>query len=136
MPNLPQSFFVWIMNNSISYFKLFFVFSDSSYRFFWVFASLLCLTFFSLIHFALFHFHSFGLPYTPSHLHPYSPFIHTHKHWLPDLPPVSVVAEKYGRKASWQKSMTNLDSVSKSRGFANKDPCSQSYGFSSGHVQT
>ena len=31
--------------------------------------------------------------------------------------------------------MTNLDSVLKSRGFADKDPYSQSYGFSSGHVQ-
>ena len=38
----------------------------------------------------------------------------------------------FGRKA-----MTNLDSVFKSRHyFANKGSCSQSYGFSSSHVQT
>ena len=34
-----------------------------------------------------------------------------------------------------KKAMTNLDSVSKSRGFADKDPYSQSYGFFSGRVQ-
>ena len=34
-----------------------------------------------------------------------------------------------------RKVMTNLDSILKSRDyFANKDPCSQSYGFSSSHV--
>ena len=32
------------------------------------------------------------------------------------------------------KVMTNLGSILKSRDFANKDPSSQSYGFSSGHV--
>ena len=35
----------------------------------------------------------------------------------------------FGRKV-----MTNLDSISKSRDFANKGPSSQGYGFSSGHV--
>ena len=30
--------------------------------------------------------------------------------------------------------MTNLDSIFKSRDFANKDLSSQGYGFSSGHV--
>ena len=30
--------------------------------------------------------------------------------------------------------MTNLDSILKSRDFANKGPSSQSYGFSSSHV--
>ena len=36
-----------------------------------------------------------------------------------------------------RKAMTNLDSVFKSRHyFANKGSCSQSYGFSSSHVQT
>ena len=35
-----------------------------------------------------------------------------------------------------RKAMTNLDSIPKSRHyFANKSPYSQSYGFSSGHVQ-
>ena len=33
-----------------------------------------------------------------------------------------------------RKAMTNLDSVLKSRDFANKGPSSQGYGFSSGHV--
>ena len=33
-----------------------------------------------------------------------------------------------------RKVMTNLDSIFKSRDFANKDPSSQGYGFSSGHV--
>jgi len=33
-----------------------------------------------------------------------------------------------------RKAMTNLDSVLKSRDFADKDPSSQSYGFSTGHV--
>ena len=35
-----------------------------------------------------------------------------------------------------RKAMTNLDSILKSRDitFANKDPSSQGYGFSSGHV--
>ena len=34
-----------------------------------------------------------------------------------------------------RKAITNLDSILKSRDyFANKDPSSQSYGFSSGHV--
>ena len=35
-----------------------------------------------------------------------------------------------------RKTMTNLDSILKSRGitFADKGPCSQSYGFSSSHV--
>ena len=32
------------------------------------------------------------------------------------------------------KVMTNLDSILKSRRFANKSPSSQGYGFSSGHV--
>ena len=35
----------------------------------------------------------------------------------------------FGRKV-----MTNLDSIFKSRDFANKGPSSQGYGFSSGHV--
>ena len=34
-----------------------------------------------------------------------------------------------------RKAMTNLDSILKSRDFAAKDPYSQSYGFSSSHVQ-
>ena len=35
-----------------------------------------------------------------------------------------------------RKAMTNLDSLLKSRdNFANESPCSQSYGFSSSHVQ-
>ena len=33
-----------------------------------------------------------------------------------------------------RKVMTNLDSIFKSRAFANKGPSSQGYGFSSGHV--
>ena len=33
-----------------------------------------------------------------------------------------------------RKLMTNLDSILKSRDFANKGPSSQSYGFSSSHV--
>ena len=33
-----------------------------------------------------------------------------------------------------RKVMTNLDSILKSRDFANKGPSSQGYGFSSGHV--
>ena len=33
-----------------------------------------------------------------------------------------------------RKVMTNLDSIFKSRDSANKDPSSQSYGFSGGHV--
>jgi len=33
-----------------------------------------------------------------------------------------------------RKVMTNLDSIFKSRDFSNKDPSSQSYGFSGGHV--
>ena len=33
-----------------------------------------------------------------------------------------------------RKAMTNLDSILKSRDIANKDPSSQSYGFSSSHV--
>ena len=33
-----------------------------------------------------------------------------------------------------RKAMTNLDSILKSRDFANKGPSSQSYGFSSSHV--
>ena len=33
-----------------------------------------------------------------------------------------------------RKVMTNLDSIFKSRDFANKDPSSQSYGFSGSHV--
>ena len=33
-----------------------------------------------------------------------------------------------------RKIMTNLDSILKSRDFANKGPSSQSYGFSSSHV--
>ena len=33
-----------------------------------------------------------------------------------------------------RKVMTNLDSIFKSRDIANKGPCSQGYGFSSGHV--
>ena len=33
-----------------------------------------------------------------------------------------------------RKVMTNLDSILKSRDFANKGPSSQSYGFSSSHV--
>ena len=33
-----------------------------------------------------------------------------------------------------RKAMTNPDSVLKSRDFANRGPCSQSYGFSSSHV--
>ena len=33
-----------------------------------------------------------------------------------------------------RKAMTNLDSILKSRDFANKGPSSQGYGFSSGHV--
>ena len=33
-----------------------------------------------------------------------------------------------------RKALTNLDSILKSRDFANKGPSSQSYGFSSGHV--
>ena len=33
-----------------------------------------------------------------------------------------------------RKAMTNLDSILKSRDFANKGPSSQSYGFSSVHV--
>ena len=33
-----------------------------------------------------------------------------------------------------RKVMTNLDSILKSRGFANKGLCSQCYGFCSGHV--
>ena len=33
-----------------------------------------------------------------------------------------------------RKAMTNLDSILKSRDFPNKDPCSQSYGFSSSQV--
>ena len=33
-----------------------------------------------------------------------------------------------------RKVMTNLDSIFKSRDFANKYPSSQSYGFSGGHV--
>ena len=33
-----------------------------------------------------------------------------------------------------RKAMTNLDSVLKSRDFANKGPSSQRYGFSSSHV--
>ena len=33
-----------------------------------------------------------------------------------------------------RKTMTNLDSILKSRDLASKDPSSQSYGFSSGHV--
>ena len=33
-----------------------------------------------------------------------------------------------------RKAMTNQDSILKSRGFANKGPSSQSYGFSSSHV--
>ena len=33
-----------------------------------------------------------------------------------------------------RKVMTNLDSIFKSRDFANKGPSSQGYGFSSGHV--
>ena len=34
-----------------------------------------------------------------------------------------------------RKAMTNLDSIMKSRyHFANKGPCSQSYGFSSSHI--
>ena len=33
-----------------------------------------------------------------------------------------------------RKAMTKLDSILKSRDFANKGPCSQSYGFSSSHV--
>ena len=35
-----------------------------------------------------------------------------------------------------RKAMTNLDRVLKSRDFANKGPSSQSYGFSSSHVQS
>ena len=34
-----------------------------------------------------------------------------------------------------RKVMTNLDSILKSRGIANKGPFSQGYGFSSSHVQ-
>ena len=33
-----------------------------------------------------------------------------------------------------RKAITNLDSILKSRDFANKGPSSQGYGFSSGHV--
>ena len=33
-----------------------------------------------------------------------------------------------------RKAMTNPDSILKSRDFANRGPCSQSYGFSSSHV--
>ena len=33
-----------------------------------------------------------------------------------------------------RKVMTNLDSILKSRDIVNKDPSSQGYGFSSGHV--
>ena len=33
-----------------------------------------------------------------------------------------------------RKVMTNLDGILKSQAFANKSPCSQGYGFSSGHV--
>ena len=33
-----------------------------------------------------------------------------------------------------RKVMTNLDSILKNRDFASKDPSSQGYGFSSGHV--
>ena len=33
-----------------------------------------------------------------------------------------------------RKVMTNLDSILKSRDITNKDPSSQGYGFSSGHV--
>ena len=33
-----------------------------------------------------------------------------------------------------RKAMTNLDSILKSRDFANRGPSSQSYGFSSSHV--
>ena len=33
-----------------------------------------------------------------------------------------------------RKAMTNLDSIVKRRYFANKGPCSQSYGFSNSHV--
>ena len=33
-----------------------------------------------------------------------------------------------------RKAMTNLDSILKSRDITNKCPCSQGYGFSSGHV--
>ena len=33
-----------------------------------------------------------------------------------------------------RKVMTNLDSIFKSRDFANKGPSNQGYGFSSGHV--
>ena len=33
-----------------------------------------------------------------------------------------------------RKVMTNLDSILKSRDIANKGPCSQCYGFYSGHV--
>ena len=33
-----------------------------------------------------------------------------------------------------RKAMTNLDSILKSRDFANKGPSSQGYGFSCGHV--
>ena len=34
----------------------------------------------------------------------------------------------------WRKAMTNLDSILKSRKFANKGLSSQSYGFSNSHV--
>ena len=34
-----------------------------------------------------------------------------------------------------RKAMTNLDSILKSRDFANKGPSSQGYGFSSSHVR-
>ena len=37
--------------------------------------------------------------------------------------------------APWRKTMTHLDSILKSRDITNKDPSSQSYGFSSGHVR-
>ena len=33
-----------------------------------------------------------------------------------------------------RKAMTNLDSILKKKHIANKDPCSQSYGFSNSHI--
>ena len=44
------------------------------------------------------------------------------------------VAMKLKTLTPWKESLTNLDSILKSRDITDKGPSSQSYGFSSSHV--
>ena len=54
--------------------------------------------------------------------------------WAPKSLQLVTTAMKLKMLAPWMKAMTNLDGILKSRDFANKGLCSQSYFFSSSYV--